>query len=246
MASFTLFKSKILQIEGGYQSNPNDKGNYTSSGKLIGTNRGISAPRLEDWMGREPSIMDMKKLSKSTALKIYEKRYWDEHRLYEFDSQDLAEIVCDGIIQHGPGSRSKAGGITILQESLNVFSEELEEDGAIGPLTIEATNRQSELNGAALYNIYREKRIEYYHQIVNYDPNQLEFLNGWLNRMNRYYPEKEEGAIITSTHNPLGKTIELALAGKRNAWLIILAAFIIPTIIFWLLMKFEIIKPITQ
>lgn len=242
MASFDLFKSKILHIEGGYQKNTNDRGNYTSSGKLIGTNMGISAKALEEYLGREPALHEMANLSRSTATKIYREQYWNRHKLYEFESQELAELVADGIINHGPGTSTKPGGVTLLQNTLNVFGEELKVDGKIGPLTIAAVNRQTELNGAALYNIYREERMEHYRNIALNDPTQQIFLGGWMDRLERYYPEKEDGATITAKKNALGKAIDVAFAGNRKVWLIILLATIIPALAFFVL-RATILKP---
>jgi len=35
MADFQLFKNKFLDIEGGYQNNPADRGNYNRDGELV-------------------------------------------------------------------------------------------------------------------------------------------------------------------------------------------------------------------
>ncbi|KGE85525.1 MAG: hypothetical protein NXI26_26815 [bacterium] len=102
MTSFNLSAGKILQIEGGYNSNRNWQENFLD-GAFIGTKHGITPATLAHHLRRDITQADMVNLTKATALKIYEKEYWDRYRLSEFDSQDLAEIVADGIIQHGPG-----------------------------------------------------------------------------------------------------------------------------------------------
>ena len=71
MASFQIFQATLKTIEGGYQAIVADNGNYNSLGQLIGTNHGISAIALEEYLGRVPSVSDMKNLSYSTALIIF-------------------------------------------------------------------------------------------------------------------------------------------------------------------------------
>ena len=79
MAKFIKAHEFVERAEGGYTDNPNDNGNWTGgkkgSGDLIGTNFGISAPVLKAYLGRTPSVADMKNLKKSTAEKIYKKNY---------------------------------------------------------------------------------------------------------------------------------------------------------------------------
>mgnify|MGYP002149219617 FL=1 len=116
MASFNTYSGKLLEAEGGYQANPADSGNYNSLGQLVGTNRGISAPVYEDWIGRPPSVTDMKNISLDTALDIYENNYWNVLGCDEMTSQFVAEIVCDHGVNAGP---SRAG--RIIQTCCNIF-----------------------------------------------------------------------------------------------------------------------------
>jgi lysozyme family protein len=185
MAQFTEFQDKILEIEGGYQNDPDDSGNYNSRGDLVGTNYGISAKVYEREIGRPPDVDDMKSITQNQALSIYKRRYWDAYRLSELDSQMMANIVCDGIINHGPGNRNNKGGVTILQNCLNEIHGELVTiDGVLGSMTLAATNRQTKINLASLYNAYRTKRVEYYYEIAT--GKKAKFLSGWLNRMDKF------------------------------------------------------------
>ena len=68
MAKFDPAYSIVLRLEGGYQNNPADKGNYNSLGDLVGTKYGISAPVLEQWIGRPPTKMDMADYFQSDSL----------------------------------------------------------------------------------------------------------------------------------------------------------------------------------
>ena len=229
MASFNLFAGKILQIEGGYNDNRDWDENYYN-GDFIGTKYGITPATLAHHLRRDITQADMVNLTKATALEIYEKEYWDRYRLSEFDSQDLAEIVADGIVQHGPGGNGDTGGVTMLQQTLNDLGEDLEVDGILGSLTVAASNRQSKLNGGLLYNLYRESRLKYYEWLALQDPRKLSVLPGWKNRINNHFPEKEDGAVIvTASKFPVDRLIEVAVAKYGWGW-IIAAAVLVPVI----------------
>ncbi len=182
------FAGKILQIERGYNSNRNWQENYLDD-VFIGTKYGITPATLAHYLRRHPTQQEMKNLTKDVALDIYEQEYWDRYRLDEFDSHDLAEIVADGIIQHGPGDEGDTGGVTLLQQTLNDLGEDLEVDGILGSLTVAATNRQSKINGGLLYNLYRDSRLKYYEWLALQDPRKLSVLPGWKNRINNHFPE---------------------------------------------------------
>lgn len=188
MANFELFKDDILQIEGGYQDDPDDSGNYDSQGRLVGTKYGISARRLEDYRGRSITVYEMKNLTVNEAVQIYKKHYWDKHRLNDFQDQDVAELVCDGVIHHGPGGRNASGGITILQQSLNAMGESLSVDGIVGSKTLAAVDRQIAKDKPKLYNSIRSNRLELFDVIVANNPSKAKFLLGWQNRINNYFP----------------------------------------------------------
>ncbi len=85
MADFYKVVAPTLQFEGGYSNRADDPGNYCTvwvngrptRGALVGTNHGIAAPTLQTYLGRCPSVAEMKALTKDTAIKIYKKLFWD-------------------------------------------------------------------------------------------------------------------------------------------------------------------------
>lgn len=186
MANFQLFKNKILDIEGSYQNNPADRGNYNKDGELVGTNFGIAAFTYERWYGKTATENAMLSLTKNDALEIFEGHFWLRNRIDEIESQVIAEIICDGIINHGTGSRTKKGGVHLAQVALNELGENLTVDGILGSKTLAAINRQAEIRLGKLHNRYRELRIEYYHAIVDSKPSQSVFLQGWMKRMDEF------------------------------------------------------------
>ncbi|WP_428394123.1 glycosyl hydrolase 108 family protein [Lichenicoccus sp.] len=68
--------------EGGYVADPRDSGNWTSGqtgqGVLVGSNMGVGAPALLDWMGPGASVTaeQMRSLPLSTYEAIARSKYW--------------------------------------------------------------------------------------------------------------------------------------------------------------------------
>jgi lysozyme family protein len=181
---FNQYVPLLLQVEGGYTNNPNDNGNWTGGkrnvGNLVGTNFGISAPVYGEWIGRTPTVADMKAITKPIALQIYKKNYWDAMRADSINSQSVANILVDHGINAGV---SRAG--RMMQEVLNKkFGKNLKVDGNIGPISIQAINS---VNSQALFNEYKTAREAYY--ISLNDPT---FGAGWLNRLSKFVYEKKK------------------------------------------------------
>lgn len=119
---------KVGISEGGFTLHKLDPGNYTG-GKLIGTNRGISAPVLRSWLGRMPTRTEMRALTKTKANKIYRANYYDKVRFDDMPS-GVDHALVDYAINSGPSRAIKA-----LQRSVGVFA-----DGIIGKKTMGAIN----------------------------------------------------------------------------------------------------------
>lgn len=105
MANFKIAHDLTSKTEGGYTNHPNDAGNYTGGkvgvGALIGTNYGISAPVLQAYLQRVPSVADMKNLSKEIAESIYYKNYWMPVRGNELVNQTIANMIYDKAVNMG-------------------------------------------------------------------------------------------------------------------------------------------------
>ena len=75
VASFEEAQSAVKEVEAGYSDDRGDTGNWVEvpgyGKRFIGTNHGISAPILQQHLGRIPKREDMEKLSYQTALEIY-------------------------------------------------------------------------------------------------------------------------------------------------------------------------------
>jgi len=176
MAQLTpAFFQTILKIEGGYQDNPTDNGNY-ACGQLIGTNMGVSAVALSDWWGRCPTRSEMQSLTVDQAQAFYS-WYFDRYNLYQVQNQQFFELLANNTM----GSPSNAAKVE--QRVLNRYGYNLVVDGARGPQTIAALNDAWKKYGARLYNDIRMDWITYLKGL-----NKPQFLQGWLIRMDRYFP----------------------------------------------------------
>lgn len=105
MADFKISDAKTSKFEGKYKKEPEDSGDWTSGkinvGILIGTNWGISAPVLKEFLGRMPTESDMRNLSQEDAQSIRKKNYWDAIKGDQLLIQSVADSIYDSAINLG-------------------------------------------------------------------------------------------------------------------------------------------------
>ena len=114
--------NSVFKAEGGYSEDKADSGNYIN-GKFIGTNHGISAPILADYLGREPTVDEMKNLTKDKAREIAATRYYDRFKINLLPN-NLQEIVFHAVFM------GETRGVRAIQNLLG-----LTPDGVLGPDT---------------------------------------------------------------------------------------------------------------
>ncbi|WP_418611461.1 glycoside hydrolase family 108 protein [Klebsiella pasteurii] len=130
MTKDEIFKA-ILEKEGGYVKNPNDKGGATNWGITQ------AVARAHGYTG------DMRNLTRQQALDILEADYWYGSRFDQVSalSAEIAAELCDTGVNMGP-----AVAVRFLQRVLNVMNNQgrlypdVAIDGQIGPRTIAALN----------------------------------------------------------------------------------------------------------
>lgn len=172
MASFQIYQSTLKTLEGGYQAIVADSGNYNSLGQLIGTSHGISAVALEKYLGRVPGVSDMKNLSYSTALIIFENEYWDMIKGDYINSQAVAETIVDHAVNSG-----RKTTVRIVQTVLNqYFGKNLVIDGDMGPITLAAVNS---VNANDFFVKFSAAREAYYRSLSKFSI----FGTSWLGRI---------------------------------------------------------------
>jgi len=145
----------ILKAEGGFNDIENDKGGATKYG--------ISH--------RSYPALDISSLTIEDAAEIYRVDYYDAYRLDELPAA-VGLFALDGFINHRP----KPAAI-ILQSAVGA-----KPDGIIGNKTIKTSHAHTEQHtlekmAAARYRLYFD--------IVTSDSSQVQFLDGWINRITR-------------------------------------------------------------
>ena len=163
-ADFNNAQSVVAINEGGYQQRSNDAGNWTggkvNSGNLIGTNWGVSAPVLSQYLGRTATINDMQALSYSDAVNILKQNYWDKIEGDKILSDSVATSIYDGAIN---------GGVAGIKK-------------IVAPLLPSGTYSVTEINAAdpkILFAQIKQARQDFYTSLGGSN------LTGWLNRLNK-------------------------------------------------------------
>lgn len=159
----TLFDAAItvvLNHEGGYVDNPVDHGGPTNFGLTL---HDLKLAGLSD------DKDTLKALPIEQAKEIYRNVFWNPGHFDDLTSMDLAICLFDQSILGGP---TAVAGLQIMLSN--------HPDGVLGPLTVAAANRT---NGGDLALRFLRGRAKYYCGIVKSNPDQIEFLSGWLDRL---------------------------------------------------------------
>jgi lysozyme family protein len=145
---------RLLQREGGYTNNPNDRGGETDMGI---TRR----DHPEAWADG--------KVTRDEARAIYEKKYVEGPGFGKLAPSPLREQLIDFGANSGP-----AIAIMKLQEILGV-----EADGVFGPQTLAAL---AMVEMRPVNNLLVASRLRMLANLVAKRPAQVQFLRGWVNR----------------------------------------------------------------
>jgi len=171
---FDGYFQKLLKTEGGYVNNKNDRGGKTKFGITLNTLKSVNPKATEK---------DLRGLSKEQAKKIYKDEFYLRYRINELPAY-IREQVFDIAVNSGPGT-----AIKLIQELAGV-----KQDGVIGPNTIKAASLVTN-------NKLADRRQQLYNAIVEKDPTQEEFIDGWTNRANSFRDKEmtQEGPTSEST-----------------------------------------------
>lgn len=152
---------KVVGHEGGYTTNPKDRGNWTTGaigrGVNKGTKFGVSAMAY-------PSL-DIKNLTIAQAKEIYWEDYWKPSKASLLPA-GVDFLAFDMAVNHGVGRSS-----VLLQRGANVA-----DDGNIGPATLRAIANADRRD--LLVNIVTA-RDKFFAELNN-----PTFEKGWLKRSN--------------------------------------------------------------
>ena len=175
-SSFEVSQSLVKTAEAGYSDDRGDTGNWITipgyGQRFVGTNHGISAPILQEYLGRYPKKEDMMNLSYETALKIYRSKYWNEQNLSEFSNQSVANIIYDGCVNQGQSAMRE-----IVRDAYRINGIDIEDNSPFAKSSISKINK---INQQKLFNTVKDLRESRYRQAVTWNRHG----DGWLNRLN--------------------------------------------------------------
>ena len=176
MADFNIALQELLTFEGGYSNNPADSGGETYAG--------ISRRWNPTWLGwsfvdaARKNITNIVTLNafllhdvnlQTAVAAFYKQKYWN------FDTipyQSVANKMFEMEINFGAGS-----AVRIIQQALVRLGARLNLDGSLGPSTLAAIQTQKEPD--LLHGLRAYSALARYHLVAS-NPDQVQFLEGWL------------------------------------------------------------------
>lgn len=164
MAEFTGAFHNLLKDEGDFSNHPLDNGGATQFG--------ITHDDLSRWRNYPVSEEDVKNLTLPEAEEIYKAWYWDTLSLDLVKSQLVAELIFNFGVNMGVVAIAM-----MTQSCLGVV-----QDGKVGPKTLSAINSADD---NLPKNIFKAVQLRYV-RIVKWNPSQLVFLEGWINRTHKF------------------------------------------------------------
>lgn len=175
MASFDIAYNKYIKLnEGGYANVANDKGGETYAGIARNYNPGWPGwdyidfiKRTQGPIGQNAMFPDIQYL----VDEFYIDR-WNANRFGEIDSQAVASLLFDFHVH------SQSHAIKAVQQLVGVSA-----DGIMGPKTITAINSA---DPAQLHDALKDYRIRFLNALIENDPSQAGFLEGWMARVARF------------------------------------------------------------
>ena len=147
----------LMELEGGYVDDPDDKGGKTKFG--------ITEKRYPG--------LDIGMITERYAKDLYKRDFWDKYKIEKLPVTVQAWAF-DMYVNHNP----KAVAL-VLQRSVNSKAgfAFLKVDGKLGEKTrIGLRKYTPEASRIAAF------RMQYYNRIVETNPSQVKFLHGWFNR----------------------------------------------------------------
>ena len=165
MMTIDQILDEVIRREGGYVHDPVDRGGPT--------HYGITQRTLRAWRGHPVTAADVHRLTRDEARAIYQRRYVDAPGFATLPDRLRAQVI-DNAVTSGPRQ-----AIRDLQRAIGGIRV----DGKLGPKTCAALTRRGVAVVHAQLIQVRAARIG---RIVQRDPSQARFLNGWLTRITAF------------------------------------------------------------
>lgn len=157
---------RLVEREQGYVNHPNDRGGPT--------NWGVTLRTLRAYRKHHVSIDELKALTVAQAKDVYRFLYWEQPGFNTLElSPANVEMIFDAGVHHGPRRAAQ-----MLQLAIGV-----RDDGIIGPVTRKVAQSMDLETLAARYV---GERLMFIARLVEGDPSQLVFLEGWMGRIREF------------------------------------------------------------
>ena len=159
-----------LEYEGGFVDDPDDPGGRT--------NKGITQKTYDAWQdsaGRPKA--DVFHITDAEVGAIYHQRYWVDGKCEPLP-WPVSMVHFDACVNHGLKNAAK-----LLQRAAGVT-----DDGAIGPMTLQAVGNRPALR---LAERTLWARLDFYEAITDRRGTLRKFLRGWLKRVLKLRRELE-------------------------------------------------------
>jgi lysozyme family protein len=153
----------MLESEGGFSDDPDDKGNWLPDGRKDCTNLGVTQTTWESWIGRQSNEKEMRNLTPALVEPMYRRKFWEACSCNNLPP-GVDYLVFDFAVNAGVGRSAKT-----LQSAVGATP-----DGGIGPLTLAAV---SKFNPTELVNKFTDEKVAWYKSLNN-----PKYEQGWLNR----------------------------------------------------------------
>jgi len=164
---------EVIRREGGFVDRPADRGGPSKFG--------ITQASLAHSLGSTATALDVEALSPDQARQIYRRDYYHGPRIDRLPAR-IQPLIFDSAVNHGPGR-----AIAFVQQVCNLAGfGQLVVDGVCGPRTIRAAHDAAWAMKDWLLAALVEERRNFYCAIVERDPSQAIFLDGWLARLREF------------------------------------------------------------
>ncbi|HOZ34140.1 MAG TPA: holin-associated N-acetylmuramidase [Tabrizicola sp.] len=179
--------AEIVAREGGFVNDPDDPGGATNHGVTIGTLRRLGIDVNRD---TRIDVADVKALSRTQAVEIYLKHYFEGPGIAALP-EALQASIFDMYVNAG------GNAVKILQRLLTDMGFACDPDGAIGPQTIRAAQMAHEAAPSHLVDAYGIARRNYYYSLADSRPASRKYARrkdggkgGWIVRAEEFISPK--------------------------------------------------------
>jgi lysozyme family protein len=159
--------SYLLEEEGGWSDNKDDRGGKTMFGVIQGTYDSYRK-------GKNLPIQPVSGISHDEARDLYDTLYWKASSCHLL-AWPISYLTFDAAVNSGTGR-----GLRWTQAGLGLTA-----DGVAGPKTVSAANLVVSQGDSKSILAILDQRVQFLASLVKQDTSQLTFLLGWWRRTQR-------------------------------------------------------------